>query len=166
MASRITRTAFGLVDGVAVEKFVLGSKSVQVSLLSYGATLLSLQHLGEEVTLHFQGATDVESIRAPAVDNPYYGAIVGRVGNRIAKGRFELGGKEYSLAVNNGENHLHGGLQGFDKVIWDATTLEPGSIESRPDAVGVRFSYTSKDGEEGYPGNLEVAVSYIVDNRE
>ena len=60
MASRITRTAFGLVDGVAVEKFVLGSKDVQVSLLSYGATLLSLQHLGEEVTLHFQGATDVD----------------------------------------------------------------------------------------------------------
>ena len=100
------------------------------------------------------------------MDNPYYGAIVGRVGNRIAKGRFELGGKEYSLAVNNGENHLHGGLQGFDKVIWDATTLEPGSIESRPDAAGIRLSYTSKDGEEGYPGNLDVAVSYIVNNRE
>ena len=135
-AASIRRTAFGLVDGVAVEKFVLGSKDVQVSLLSYGATLLSLQHLGEEVTLHFQGAEGVDGTRAPAVDNPYYGATVGRVGNRIAKGRFEVAGNEYTVAVNNGLNHLHGGLKGFDKVVWDATTLEPGSIESRPEAVG------------------------------
>ncbi|MCK4660870.1 MAG: galactose mutarotase [Phycisphaerae bacterium] len=87
-------------------------------------------------------------------DSPYFGSVVGRFGNRIARGKFSLDGQEYTLAVNNGPNHLHGGLKGFDKVIWESEAL------IRDGAVGVRLHYLSPDGEEGYPGNLDVTVHY------
>ena len=87
-----------------------------------------------------------------AVDKPYFGAVVGRYGNRIAKGKFTLDGETYDLAINNGENHLHGGVIGFDKVVWNAK-LDEG-------ANAIEFSYLAKDGEEGYPGNLQVTVRY------
>ena len=82
--------------------------------------------------------------------HPYFGCTVGRVANRIAKGRFTLDGKTYTLAINNGPNHLHGGLKGFDKMLWKA---EPQA------GAAVKFTYTSPDGEEGYPGTLAVAVT-------
>lgn len=87
-------------------------------------------------------------------EHPYFGAIVGRFANRIAHGKFMLEGKEYILAQNNDTNHLHGGLSGFDKVIWE---VEPHEKEN-----GIQLSYTSKDGEEGYPGNLSVTVDYVL----
>ena len=80
---------------------------------------------------------------------PYFGALIGRYGNRIAEGKFKLDGKEYRLIANNGVNHLHGGLKGFDKVIWDAKTILGDSI------ISLELRYLSKDMEEGYPGNLE-----------
>ncbi len=87
-------------------------------------------------------------------EHPYFGAIVGRFANRIAHGKFTLEGKEYSLAQNNGTNHLHGGLSGFDKVFWEVEPLE--------NENGIQISYTSKDGEEGYPGNLSITVDYVL----
>src|SRR5690606_28547068 len=90
----------------------------------------------------------------PAV--PYFGAIVGRYGNRIANGKFTIGNETYTLAKNNGENHLHGGVKGFDKVVWDgAATVGKDSTEGV-----VTLTYLSADGEEGYPGNLRVTVTY------
>ena len=88
--------------------------------------------------------------------HPYFGATVGRVANRIARGTFTLDGNDYTLAVNNGPNSLHGGLKGFDKVVWKAEDV------SGPDGPAVKFTYLSKDGEEGYPGNLSVGVTYTL----
>jgi aldose 1-epimerase len=90
--------------------------------------------------------------------SPYFGALVGRYGNRIGKGKFTLNGKEYTLAVNNGPNHLHGGIVGFDKVVWRAKEIK------KAEGVGLELTYLSKDGEEGYPGNLSVTVRYLWTN--
>jgi aldose 1-epimerase len=94
--------------------------------------------------------------------HPFFGAIAGRVANRIAKGKFTLDGKEYTLAVNNGPNHLHGGIKGFDKKVWKSRALRGLSRE-----VAVEFTYTSPDGEEGYPGTLTTTVVYtLTDDNE
>jgi len=101
------------------------------------------------------GFKDLDSYLKPG---PYFGALIGRYGNRIAKGRFTLNGVEYKLAVNNGENHLHGGIKGFDKVVWTGKEMKTRS------GPALSLSYLSKDGEEGYPGNLTVTVVYTLTN--
>jgi len=127
-----------------------------VRLTNYGATVTAIRvpDRNGKVADVALGYDSLEGY-VNALDRPYFGAIVGRYGNRIAKGRFHLDGKTYTLAKNNGENHLHGGNMGFDKVIWNAKVLSPRSI---------RFSLLSKDGEEGYPGNLSVRVTYTLEN--
>lgn len=153
----IQRQPFGhLPDGSAVELYTLTNPhGLKVRIMTYGATLVALEvpdknGLLADIVL---GHDALEGYLDPA-KNPYFGSIVGRYGNRIAKGRFSLDGVDYQLATNNGPNHLHGGIKGFDKVLWSAEPLE----EER--AVGVKLTYLSPDGEEGYPGNLRVTVVY------
>jgi aldose 1-epimerase len=153
----ILRQAFGLMpDGQSVDLFVLtntGGMSAQI--MNYGATLVSLS-----VPDRDGNVADItlgcDSIEGYIEASPYFGATVGRYANRIAKGKFTLEGTEYTLATNNGENHLHGGIKGFDKVLWLA---EPFREEGK---IGVKFVYFSKDGEEGYPGNLACTVTYVM----
>ncbi len=130
-------------------------QGMTVKVTNYGATVTAIlvpDRDGKMADVAL-GYGNLESY-LNAVDKPYFGAIVGRYGNRIAKGRFSLDGETYHLATNNGENHLHGGVLGFDKVVWNA---KPISAEGW---CGVEMSYLSKDGEEGYPGNLQIQVAY------
>jgi len=126
-------------------------------LMTYGATLVSLEVPGKggvsgDVVL------GCESLAGYLAGTPYFGSTVGRCANRIARGRFELNGRTYQLATNAGPNHLHGGMRGFDKVIWSAQSMQT------EDEVSVRFIYRSVDGEEEYPGNLSVYVTYRLTN--
>jgi aldose 1-epimerase len=148
-----------LPDGRKVEIYTLVNKNgLKARLINYGGILVSLEtpdrkgRMGDIVLGH-------DSLEGYLKSSPYFGCIVGRYGNRIAKGRFTLDGAEYKLATNNGPNHLHGGLKGFDKVVWAAQPV------SEQDARGVKFNYLSPDGEEGYPGNLLVRVTYLLTDR-
>ncbi len=150
-------------EGAVVEVFTLVNKQgVKLRAMTYGATVLSLETpdrdgKNADIVLGYKTLGLYEK------SSPYFGAIVGRYGNRIAGGKFALEGKEYNLAQNNGapgsKCSLHGGLRGFDKVVWKAEGL------AQDGAQGVRFSYLSKDGEEGYPGNLEVKVTYWLNDQ-
>jgi aldose 1-epimerase len=144
-------------DGVAVERYTLrNGKGMEVSVITRGAVL-------QRIVVPDRGgqAADValgfDTLDGYLADNPYFGAVVGRYGNRIAKGRFTLDGKRYKLATNNGPNALHGGLQGFDKRIWTARALSAAN-----GAPAVELTYVSKDGEEGYPGTLTAKVTYTL----
>jgi aldose 1-epimerase len=151
----VTRAPFGnLPDGTPVEIFTLtNGRGLKARLMTYGATLVSLG-LPDRTGAPADCVLGYDSLDGYLKSSPYFGAIVGRYGNRIAKGRFTLDGVTYTLATNNGENHLHGGNRGFDKVVWAGEPF----VDS--DAVGVIFTYLSRDGEEGYPGNLKVRVAY------
>lgn len=154
------KSAFGKTpDGTAVDLYTLTNKNGMVAkITTYGAILTELlvpDRTGRmgDVVLGF------DNLDAYLKGDPYFGAIVGRVANRVAKGKFTLNGKEYTLAVNNGPNSLHGGLKGFDKVVWKATPVRSG------DGQAVKFTYHSPDGEEGYPGNVDVTVTYTLTNK-
>ncbi|XP_075391777.1 galactose mutarotase isoform X2 [Tenrec ecaudatus] len=156
MAS-VTRALFGdLPSGAGtVEKFQLQSDRLRVDIISWGCTITALevkdrQGRASDVVLGFA------ELEGYFQKQPYFGAVVGRVANRIAKGTFTLAGKEYKLAINNGPNSLHGGVRGFDKVLWSPRVL----------SNGVEFSRVSPDGEEGYPGELKVWVTYTLDGGE
>jgi aldose 1-epimerase len=143
-------------DGTPVYLYTLGNtKGMEVKITNYGGIVVSVSVPDKngkisDVVLGFDKLGDYLK------GHPYFGAIVGRYGNRIAKGRFTLGGKTYTLATNNNENHLHGGLKGFDKAVWKAEPIRSG------EGVGLKLNYLSKDGEEGYPGNLDVTVIYTL----
>ena len=159
LARKLTSEPWGkTAAGEAVELYTLtNAKGAEVRIMTYGGVVVSLSvpdragKLGDIVA----GFDTLEGYFIPP---PFFGAIIGRYGNRIGKGKFSLNGTEYTLAKNNGENHLHGGLRGFDKVIWKAKEAPGQSLE---------LSYLSKDGEEGYPGNLSTTVTYtLTDNNE
>jgi aldose 1-epimerase len=131
------------------------SSGVMVKVTNYGATITSIVVPDRDGNLAdiALGYDRVEAYMN-AVDKPYFGSIVGRYGNRIAKGKFTIDGNTYTLATNNGANHLHGGVIGFDKVVWDAHPV------AGKDWSGLELRYLSKDREEGYPGNLDIRVTY------
>ena len=146
-------------DGQAVDLYTFSNASgMEVRAMTYGGIILSIKVPDrngkfDDVTLGF------DSLEPYLANSTFFGALVGRYGNRIGKARFKLDGKEYKLAVNNGPNALHGGLKGFDKVIWQAESFD------KPEGVGVVFRYTSPDGEEGYPGTLQVLVTYTLTDK-
>ncbi len=157
----VEKQDFGKADGQSVELYTLTNRNgVEVKIATYGCIVVSLKVPDrngklDDVVLGFDNLDDYLK------GHPYFGAIIGRYGNRIAKGRFTLNGVEYKLAVNNGENHLHGGLKGFDKLVWQARPLR------LRNGVGLRLTYLSRNGEEGYPGNLSATVTYtLTDNNE
>ncbi len=155
----IKKEPFGTTrDGTPVDLYTLtNANGMSADITNYGGIVVRLyapDRHGKlaDVVLGYDKLADY--IKA----TPYFGAIVGRYGNRIAKGRFTLDGVEYKLATNNMGNHLHGGLKGFDKVVWEAQPFQGN------DAVGLKLTYLSKDGEEGYPGNLRCTVRYSLTN--
>lgn len=155
----IQHSAFGKTrDGEAVEAYVLtNAKGASAKIITFGATVTELKmpdkagKLGDIVLGY-------DNIKQYETESPYFGATIGRYGNRIAKGTFKIDGKTYHVPVNNGPNSLHGGKKGFDKHIWKAVTHDSTQGPS------ITFTYTSKDGEEGYPGELHTKVVYTLTN--
>ena len=148
----IEKKYFGEVDGREVSLYILKNDSLEVTLSDYGATIIRVRLAlkNGEVRDLVRGYDDLASYMNA---DGYLGAVVGRVGNRICKGKFSLDGKEYELYCNNGVNHLHGGKIGFDKKIYDVAI----------DGDSILFSATSHDGEEGYPGKLDYSVRYTLE---
>ena len=157
MTRSITSTPFGTTSaGEVVELFTMTNPNgIEVRAITYGGIIVSLKTPDrdgrwDDIVLGF------DSLEPYDAGSPYFGSIIGRYGNRIARGSFSLDGETFALATNNELNHLHGGVRGFDKVVWTGAPFE------RDDAVGVVFAYTSPDGEEGYPGTLDVRVTYTL----
>ena len=154
-AQAVIKQNFGEVDGKPVYLYTLTNKNgAQVKITNYGGTVTSWvapDKAGKKSSI----VLGFDSLSGYLAKPPYFGALIGRYGNRIANGSFKIDTATYTLAKNNGKNHLHGGLKGFDKVVWDASTIS----DTVPAIV---LTYTSKDGEEGYPGNLKVTVQYTL----
>jgi aldose 1-epimerase len=154
----VSREPFGTKEGIQVDLYTLRSaKGLEAKITNYGGIVVSLKvpdRNGQtgDVVLGFDSLDGYLS-PAYAKSNPYFGALIGRYGNRIGKARFTLGGKTYKLAANNGPNHLHGGVKGYDKVVWEARPLQG-------EEPALELHYLSKDGEEGYPGNLNITAVY------
>ena len=158
LSMSVEKEPFGQADGKDVDVYTLVNENgIKARIMTYGAILVGLNApdgAGKfaDIVLGF------DNLDQYLAGHPYFGATVGRVGNRIANGRFTLDGETYTLAVNNGPNHLHGGVKAFDKQVWDAKILD-GAGE-----VSVEFHYFSPDGEEGYPGNVDARVTYTLTN--
>jgi aldose 1-epimerase len=156
-SGEISKKPFGkMPDGTPVDLYTLRNRhGVEAKISNYGGIVVSISvpdrngHFGD-VVLGYDNLDDYLK------QNPFFGAMVGRYGNRIAGAKFTLGGKEFKLAANNGPNSLHGGLKGFDKVVWTAKSL------ATPGGPALELSYVSKDGEEGFPGNLSVTAVYTL----
>ncbi len=147
-----------LESGAAIDLYTIrNANGIEARITNFGGRLVSLKtpdRRGEfgDIVLGF------DTLEGYLQRNPYFGALVGRYANRIAHGEFQLNGTKYTLARNNGENSLHGGWRGFDKVVWNAREVDS------PQGHALELNYLSKDGEEGYPGNLQVTVRYTLNN--
>lgn len=160
---KIIESSFGqLKNGQEVHLFTLSNKNTTIKICNYGAIITSIETPDKKGNLEniVCGFDRLETYISDEYLNsyPYFGSIIGRFGNRIANGHLEIEGKSYKMAINNGPNHLHGGLAGFDKKLWEAESFEDA------DKVGVKLSCLSVDGEENYPGNLKVTCIYMLDS--
>ena len=158
-SGRISRAPFGhMPDGTEIDGFTITNKRrTSMHVITYGGIITSLRVADrhgkvDDVVLGY------DNLDGYLKETPYFGAIVGRYANRIAKGRFTLDGATYHLPINNGPNSLHGGVRGFDKVVWDATQFENDSL------AGVIFTHVSPDGDQGYPGRVDARVTYTLDD--
>ncbi|MBM7551567.1 aldose epimerase family protein [Thalassobacillus pellis] len=156
--THVTKQFFGKMDDRDVHAYTFGNKKgIEVTCLDYGCVITKIMApdvdgVSENIVLGFDDFQDYLE------HSPYFGSVVGRVAGRIRGASFELNGKEYDLPKNDGENHLHGGPNGFWNVVWEGEPFETA------DEVGVKFSYRSRDGEEGYPGHVDVSVTYSLNN--
>jgi aldose 1-epimerase len=153
---KITKEPFG--NGNVYEYTLKNDNGIEVSCLNYGCIITKIltpdsRGYLENIVLHFESMEEYEK------NPPFLGAIIGRVAGRIKDAEFELDGKTYSLEKNEGENHLHGGVKGFHTVQWNAETIE------EENQVGIHFTYTSLDGEEGYPGTVSAQITYLLNNK-
>ena len=145
------------IEGKKTDLYQLKNKKIEVYITNYGARIVSLlspdrEGIMGDVVLGFKSIADYQKAKTP-----YHGCLIGRYGNRIAKGKFKLNGVTYELPINNNENHLHGGPDGFHNQVWDVIAVNQNSIV---------MTYVSKDGEMGYPGNLTVEVTYAINGNE
>lgn len=154
----IKKGPFGTADGKSVNLYTLTNKNGLVAkITNYGGIVTSLMVPDRNGNLA-DVVLGYDNVDSYIENNPYFGALIGRYGNRIADGKFSLDGVEYTLAKNNGENHLHGGIKGYDKVVWSAKETKTN------EGVGLELTYLGPDGEEGYPGNLSITVIYTLTN--
>jgi aldose 1-epimerase len=155
-ATVVMKTAWGEVEGKPVHLFTLRNENgLEAKITDYGAMLTEM-HVPDRHGKSGDVVLGFETLAEYLKGHPFFGCIAGRVANRIAGAKFTLDGKEYTLAANNGRNHIHGGKKGFDKYVWDAEASETA------DGLSVRLWRTSADGEEGYPGNLKVTCTYTL----
>ncbi|WP_073951972.1 aldose epimerase family protein [Streptomyces kebangsaanensis] len=153
------RELFGrLADGTKVHRWSLENGGTRLKVLSYGGVVQSLE-VPDRRGRHANVSLGFGALDDYVASSPYFGALIGRYGNRIGRGRFTLDGRTYQLSVNDGDNSLHGGAKGFDKHVWDVEPFAEGSD------VGLRLYRTSVDGEMGYPGTLRAKVTYTLTRR-
>jgi aldose 1-epimerase len=156
----VSKAAFGSTpDGEAVDIYTLtNANGMEVRTITFGGIITSIRVPDRDGKLD-DVALGFDNLEGYLTNPPFFGAIIGRYGNRIAKGRFTLDGKTYSLAINDKPNHLHGGKKGFDKIVWKAESFK------KENNVGVVFTHTSPDGDEGYPGSVSLRVTYTLTPR-
>jgi aldose 1-epimerase len=157
----VHKASFGkTANGTPVEIYTLrNSEGMEATVMTYGGIVTSLK-VPDKNGKFGDVVLGYDQLGGYLTNSPYFGALIGRYGNRIARGQFTLDGHAYALATNNFPNHLHGGLKGFDKVVWTAKPVETFY------GPGLELTYLSKDGEEGYPGNLSVTAIYVVTEKD
>ncbi len=155
-APSVTSSFFGTMpDGTRVDRYTLRAGQLELTAITYGGIITSLRAPDREQALDDM-VLGHDALEAYLTQSPYFGALIGRCGNRIDRGRFTLDDVRHQLTLNDGPHHLHGGVRGFDRMLWDAESLDS------PDGAGLALTYSSADGEQGYPGALTARVTYTI----